>query len=108
MRNAALADAGPAENPVVTGLQERGQVGIGQHRRRQAFAPSRDCRVSHGGEDRRPARLSPWRDPPPRLQAMTDHNFHRWRPHPWHGLDLGDDSPRIVNAYIEITPFDVI
>ena len=39
---------------------------------------------------------------------MTDHDFSRWRPHPWHGLDLGVDSPRIVNAYIEITPFDMI
>ena len=39
---------------------------------------------------------------------MAEHNFSRWRPHPWHGLDLGEDSPRIVNAYIEITPFDVI
>ena len=34
--------------------------------------------------------------------------FYRWRPHPWHGLDAGDDPPRIVNAYIEITPFDVV
>src|SRR5688572_20869025 len=40
--------------------------------------------------------------------AMTEHNFSRWRPHPWHGLEVGEDSPRIVNAYIEITPFDVI
>src|SRR4029079_8265622 len=32
---------------------------------------------------------------------MTDHDFSRWRPHPWHGLDLGADAPRIVNAYIE-------
>ena len=39
---------------------------------------------------------------------MTDHDFSRWRPHPWHGLDLGADAPRIVNAYIEITPFDMI
>jgi inorganic pyrophosphatase len=39
---------------------------------------------------------------------MTDHNFSRWRPHPWHGLEIGEDSPRIVNAYIEITPFDMI
>lgn len=35
-------------------------------------------------------------------------SFYRWRPHPWHGLEAGDDSPRIVNAYIEITPFDVM
>ncbi len=34
--------------------------------------------------------------------------FYRWRPHPWHGLHVGDEAPRIVNAYIEITPFDLI
>lgn len=32
--------------------------------------------------------------------------FYRWRPHPWHGLEIGPDPPRIVNAYIELTPFD--
>jgi inorganic pyrophosphatase len=34
--------------------------------------------------------------------------FSRARPHPWHGLDAGDDVPRVVNAYIEITPFDLV
>ena len=34
--------------------------------------------------------------------------FYRWRPHPWHGLDSGPDVPRVVQAYIEITPFDLI
>lgn len=34
--------------------------------------------------------------------------FYRWRPHPWHGLDTGPDTPRIVHAYIEITPFDFV
>ena len=34
--------------------------------------------------------------------------FYRWRPHPWHGLDAGRDPPRVVHAYIEITPFDYI
>jgi inorganic pyrophosphatase len=34
--------------------------------------------------------------------------FYRWRPHPWHGLDSGPDAPKVVNAYIEITPFDTI
>ena len=34
--------------------------------------------------------------------------FYRWRPHPWHGLDPGSDPPRVVNAYIEITPFDSV
>jgi inorganic pyrophosphatase len=32
--------------------------------------------------------------------------FYRWRPHPWHGLEVGKDPPRLVHAYIEITPFD--
>jgi len=34
--------------------------------------------------------------------------FYRWRPHPWHGLETGDQSPGIVNAFIEITPFDLV
>jgi inorganic pyrophosphatase len=35
-------------------------------------------------------------------------SFSAWRPHPWHGLDTGREPPRHVNAYIEITPFDLI
>ncbi len=34
--------------------------------------------------------------------------FYRWRPHPWHGLEVGENPPEIVNAFIEITPFDMI
>src|ERR671917_2101140 len=34
--------------------------------------------------------------------------FHEWRPHPWHGLEPGRELPICVNAYIEITPFDLI
>jgi inorganic pyrophosphatase len=34
--------------------------------------------------------------------------FYRWRPHPWHGLEVGPQPPGIVHAYIEITPFDSI
>ncbi len=34
--------------------------------------------------------------------------FYRWRPHPWHGLSVGDEAPRRVNAFIEITPLDVV
>jgi inorganic pyrophosphatase len=34
--------------------------------------------------------------------------FYRWRPHPWHGLEVGDDPPQLVHAYIEITPFDLV
>ncbi|MFD2533137.1 inorganic pyrophosphatase [Gracilimonas halophila] len=34
--------------------------------------------------------------------------FFRWRPHPWHGLEVGPDQPQKVNAFIELTPFDTI
>ncbi len=37
-----------------------------------------------------------------------DKSFHLWRPHPWHGLEIGPEPPRLVNAYIEITPFDLV
>ncbi len=34
--------------------------------------------------------------------------FYKWRPHPWHGLETGTAAPSVVNAYIEITPFDLV
>lgn len=34
--------------------------------------------------------------------------FYRWRPHPWHGLEVGPNPPSLVHAYIEITPFDTV
>ena len=34
--------------------------------------------------------------------------FYQWRPNPWHSLSPGMDAPGIVEAYIEITPFDLI
>lgn len=34
--------------------------------------------------------------------------FSQWRPHPWHGLSAGEDLPAVVNAYIEMTPFDSV
>jgi inorganic pyrophosphatase len=34
--------------------------------------------------------------------------YWQWRPHPWHGLSTGPNPPRLVNAYIEITPFDAM
>jgi inorganic pyrophosphatase len=38
----------------------------------------------------------------------TPLRFSEWRPHPWHGLAIGKAPPVFVNAYIEITPFDLI
>ena len=34
--------------------------------------------------------------------------FDRYRAHPWHGLPIGDDAPGVVEAYIEITPYDAV
>ena len=34
--------------------------------------------------------------------------FYRWRPHPWHGLEAHEGSTDVVNAYIEMTPFDAV
>lgn len=39
---------------------------------------------------------------------MTQTTFNRWRPHPWHGIEVGPDAPAVVHAYIEITPSDLV
>ena len=39
---------------------------------------------------------------------MSVSPYYRWRPHPWHGLEVGPNPPELVNAYIEITPFDFV
>ena len=39
---------------------------------------------------------------------MAEQSFSRFRPHPWHGLTPGADAPRVVNVFVEITPFDLI
>ena len=31
-----------------------------------------------------------------------------FRPHPWHGLEAGPNPPEVLNAFIEITPFDLM
>ncbi len=31
-----------------------------------------------------------------------------YRSHPWHGLTLGEDAPKIVNCYIEMVPTDTV
>ena len=37
-----------------------------------------------------------------------NYSFYQWRPHPWHGLEVGSNPPHIVHAYIEICPFDLV
>ena len=35
-------------------------------------------------------------------------SFDRFRAHPWHGLPIGAQAPAVVEAYIEITPYDAV
>jgi inorganic pyrophosphatase len=39
---------------------------------------------------------------------VASRRFHQFRPHPWHGLEPGSDPPRIVTAFIEISPMDTV
>jgi inorganic pyrophosphatase len=32
----------------------------------------------------------------------------RYKAHPWHGIDIGDDAPNIVTCYIEVVPTDTV
>ena len=38
----------------------------------------------------------------------TTLTISRYRPHPWHGLEVGPAPPEVLNAFIEITPFDLM
>ncbi len=35
-------------------------------------------------------------------------SIKQFRPHPWHGLEVGPNPPGLLNAFIEITPFDFV
>jgi len=41
-------------------------------------------------------------DPIARLMGL------RYKSHPWHGLDIGDESPEVVTAFIEMVPTDTV
>ncbi len=32
----------------------------------------------------------------------------RYKSHPWHGIDIGDNAPNVVTAFIEIIPSDTV
>ena len=40
--------------------------------------------------------------------TLTAQEPSKYRPHPWHGLAIGPEPPGLLNAFIEITPFDLI
>jgi inorganic pyrophosphatase len=44
---------------------------------------------------------------PPRATPPKSPVSH-FRPHPWHGLEVGPSPPDVVNVFIEITPFDLM
>ena len=45
---------------------------------------------------------------PARSKEKGSEEVNLFRPHPWHGLEIGPDPPEVLNAYIEITPFDLM
>ena len=42
------------------------------------------------------------------IKKIVDAMSQRFVAHPWHGIEVGDKAPAIVNAFIEITPADSI
>ena len=42
------------------------------------------------------------------MSQSFSQSFSQWRPHPWHGLQVGPEPPRLVHAFIEITPYDLV
>src|SRR6202023_3445532 len=60
--DAPLADAGAADDPLVAGIENGGQVVVGEDRRWQALAPAGNRRVYHwgaGAHDGRPRIAGP-------------------------------------------------
>ena len=41
-------------------------------------------------------------DPIVRLMGL------RYKSHPWHGLEVGEDAPEVVTAFIEMVPTDTV
>lgn len=39
---------------------------------------------------------------------MSQEKYSFYRSHPWHGMSLGDNAPKIVNCYIEMVATDTI
>lgn len=41
-------------------------------------------------------------DPIARLMGL------RYKSHPWHGLEVGEDAPEVLTAFIEMVPTDTV
>ncbi len=42
------------------------------------------------------------------IKALIDAMSKRFTSHPWHGIEIGEKQPALVNAFIEIVPSDAI
>jgi inorganic pyrophosphatase len=42
------------------------------------------------------------------IKKVVDAMSKRFVSHPWHGIEVGEKSPAVINAYIEIIPSDAI
>jgi inorganic pyrophosphatase len=40
--------------------------------------------------------------------TRNNHNVQLFKPHPWHGIPIGEKNPEVVNAYIEMAPTDTV
>ena len=68
----------------------------GRHGRPQEWIDSITCQLKNQNEPRgKPA-------------GKGSDVINHFRPHPWHGLEVGPHPPDVLNAYIEITPFDLM
>jgi len=52
--------------------------------------------------------MSTSKDSNPKAKADKPAKVNQFRPHPWHGLEVGSAPPEILNVFIEITPFDLV
>lgn len=44
----------------------------------------------------------------PEVKAVIDAMSQRFTSHPWHGIEIGEKFPEVINAFIEIIPADSI
>lgn len=42
------------------------------------------------------------------MKTPDDKNCCRFRSHPWHGIDIGEQAPEIVMTYVEMVPTDTV
>ena len=41
-------------------------------------------------------------------QITKKNKYLKYKLHPWHGVNTGDDAPVAVNCYVEVVPTDTV